>query len=283
MYLNLSIKKLKNLCLKCSLAIPSSSKLRLKTTVATALTGYLLLTHTHIVSAQHYGQVNGSQLDPAFATNKDSVVSKSTLSAKSQHAMQRGDYAEAYCMLRPLANNGDSESEYTLGWMYFNGYGLSVDEARAILWWTKAARQGHADASFAIAMAYLSGEGVEKDESTALQWLLRAAESGQEDAAYIIRSRVALGSKAAKAFIIELIRNDSPILNSRLWVKVARANVRKGPAKGQELLVTLKQGDPLIELNRRGQWLQIGIPGSDTLGWIYSTLVSTNKPGITQP
>lgn len=197
--------------------------------------------------------------------------------------MQRGDYAEAYCMLRPLANRGDAESEYTLGWMYFNGYGLSVDEARAILWWTKAARQGHAEASFAIAMAYLSGEGVDKDEGTALQWLLRAAKQGQEDAAYIIRSRVGLGSKAAREFVKELIRNDSPILDTRLWVKVARANVRNGPAKGHKLLKTLKKGERLIELNRRGKWLQIGLPGTETLGWIYGTLVSDKQPLITPP
>ncbi len=213
---------------------------------------------------------------------EDNKKTTNELSIKAQHAMQRGDYAEAYCMLRPLANRGNTESEYTLGWMYFNGYGLSVDEARAILWWTKAADQGHAEASFAIAMAYLAGEGVDKDEGTALEWLLRAAKHGQEDAAYIIRSRVALGSKAAKAFVKELIRTNSSILNERLWVRVGKANVRSGPAKGHKLLVTLKKNDPLIELNRRGKWLQIGIPGTETLGWIYNSLVTKKAPETSQ-
>ena len=33
-------------------------------------------------------------------------------------AMHTGDFAEAYCIMRPLAERGDADAQYNIGWMY---------------------------------------------------------------------------------------------------------------------------------------------------------------------
>jgi TPR repeat protein len=72
-------------------------------------------------------------------------------------ALQAGNYAEAYCLRRPLADQGLVDAQYHLGWPYANGNGLAVDIERALAFWGAAARQGHADAHEIL--LGLNGEG----------------------------------------------------------------------------------------------------------------------------
>ena len=69
-------------------------------------------------------------------------------------AMRTGNFAEAYCIMRPLAEDGDADAQYNIGWMYLNGYGLRVNDSLALDWWKKASVQGHTDANFSIGMLY---------------------------------------------------------------------------------------------------------------------------------
>ena len=39
-------------------------------------------------------------------------------------AYTHGDYARAFREWRPLAEQGDSQSQYNLGWLYFYGRGV---------------------------------------------------------------------------------------------------------------------------------------------------------------
>ena len=47
-------------------------------------------------------------------------------------ALERGDYATAIQMLRPLAEQGDAWAQYNLGFMYRNGHGVPRDYAEAV-------------------------------------------------------------------------------------------------------------------------------------------------------
>ncbi len=52
------------------------------------------------------------------------------------------DYDEAYRLYCDAALLGDSEANYNLGWMYFNGRGLPVDTGFAKGWFQRAAKLG---------------------------------------------------------------------------------------------------------------------------------------------
>ncbi len=57
-------------------------------------------------------------------------------------AFNRGNYATALSELRPLAEQGDAISQYTLGVLYANGYGVPQDFVQAHKWYNLAAANG---------------------------------------------------------------------------------------------------------------------------------------------
>ena len=63
-------------------------------------------------------------------------------------AAQRGDYATAYRLWLPLANQGNASAQFNLGIMYRIGQGVPQDYAEAMKWYRKAAEQGDASAQF---------------------------------------------------------------------------------------------------------------------------------------
>ena len=59
-------------------------------------------------------------------------------------AYQRGDYATALGLWRPLAGRGDVRAQRLLGVMYTDGNGVPQDYAEAAKWLSKAAAGGDA-------------------------------------------------------------------------------------------------------------------------------------------
>jgi hypothetical protein len=207
---------------------------------------------------------------PATTGDEDRIE---RLHREAERAMQAGDYAQAYCIWKPLADKGDVHAQYSLGWMYHNGYGLSIDDEQAMQWWRKAADQKDADAQFALGTLYISGDGTERDIEKAVQWFLTAARQGHEDAQFALRNLVARGEPQARRVVLDLLAEDWKILGGLLQVSVPRANVRSGPGTGHAIVVTLEEGHRLIELDRRGNWIEVGITERGEIGWIYDTLV----------
>ena len=57
-------------------------------------------------------------------------------------AYDQGDYAIAFAETRPVAERGDADAQYMLGFLYARGEGVRRDLVRAYLWFSLAARQG---------------------------------------------------------------------------------------------------------------------------------------------
>ena len=57
-------------------------------------------------------------------------------------AYNRGDYATAQSLLRPLATQGDAWAQTSLGFMYLNGQGVPRDDKEAIRWYRLAELRG---------------------------------------------------------------------------------------------------------------------------------------------
>jgi uncharacterized protein len=77
-----------------------------------------------------------------------------------------------------VAEQGDAEAQFNLGRMYYNGEGVSQDDAEAVKWYRKAADQGHTEAQFNLVEIYSYGEGVQQDFEEAANWYRKAAEQG---------------------------------------------------------------------------------------------------------
>ena len=189
-------------------------------------------------------------------------------------AAQAGNYAEAYCIWRPLADAGHTEAQYRLGWLYAKGLGLAVNEASAVHWWKLAANLGHADALFSLGWAYEHGDGIGKDIPQAISYYLQAASHGQEDAVELLQLMLMRNNKEVTRGIGQILRNNPTALGKPGEIVVARANVRNGPNKNAKLMRTLKQGDALVILGNKSDWLRIWMVESQQFGWIFNRLVS---------
>lgn len=101
-------------------------------------------------------------------------------------AHQRGDYAEAMRLWRPLAEQGYAGAQYNLGLMYYNGEGVPQDYAAAARWYRMAAEQGVAFAQTVLGIMYVNGQGVPQDYAEAARWYRKAAEQGDAWAQYSV-------------------------------------------------------------------------------------------------
>ena len=103
-----------------------------------------------------------------------SRTSNLVLSADFQRgleAAQRGDFATALREWEPLAEQGDSDAQYSLGFMYANGLGVPQDYKTAVKWYTLAAEQGNDIAQLYLGLSYALGKGVIQDRFYAYMWL----------------------------------------------------------------------------------------------------------------
>ncbi len=198
-------------------------------------------------------------------------------------AARRGDFAEAYCIWRPLATAGHAPSQYHLGWMYANGEGLVVNEEQAVYWWRAAANQGHTEAQAKLGMAYLYGEGVEEDHAQALEWFLAVAKTGDEDAQALVRRLAVDGDEAALSVVTRLLADGWEVLGNGRRIRVDKANVRSGPGRKCRVVSVVPRGTELVELRRSGDWVQIGLTGTPRIAWVHNTLIEEHDAQPADP
>lgn len=193
---------------------------------------------------------------------------------QGMNAMLEGNYAEAYCRWKPLAERGNADAQYNLGWLYANGNGMNVDPVKAVGWWNAAAEQGHADAEFALGLTYTTGEGIRKDLGKAVFWFLRAAKRGHRDARELL-SRLSLDPG------IDLVDLQPQLLRESWFgwvgaVKGDRINIRAKPSTKGKIVHKGGQGETVRVVGRRGDWLQIVLAtesSDSTLAWVYHSLI----------
>jgi uncharacterized protein YgiM (DUF1202 family) len=194
-------------------------------------------------------------------------------------AMQAGNFAEAYCLWKPLAEQGNAEAQYHLGWLYANGNGLRVNAERAVAWWRQAAEDGHADAQFAMGLAATVGDGMERDLPEAVGWYALAAEQGHEDARDML-----LRLAADPAVNIPDTRPDllaQPWFGWTAELSGERVNVRAGPGIKHSVVGQLGKGERVRVVARRGDWLRVAAPpalGAGAAVWIRADLVREAPP-----
>jgi TPR repeat protein len=116
-------------------------------------------------------------------------------------AYERGDYATALPLLRPLADQGDANAQVYLGIMYRTGRGVTRNKAEAAKWFHKAADQGLARAQSSLGNMYEFGDGVAQDHGEAAKWYLKAADQGIATAQYRLGDMHSLGRRVAQDYV----------------------------------------------------------------------------------
>lgn len=71
---------------------------------------------------------------------------------KGANEFNQQQYQAAFTDLLPLANQGDAQAQYAVGYLYYNGLGVDKNFKLAVFWFNKAANQGNAKAQKALTM-----------------------------------------------------------------------------------------------------------------------------------
>ena len=96
--------------------------------------------------------------------------------------IQNIDFQKAYEILTPLADINNSEAQYLLGTLYFEGNGVPTDSAKAADLFAKAAQDNNSDAQLKLGLIYLEGIGVSKSLTNSRFWLEQASENNHPSA-----------------------------------------------------------------------------------------------------
>ena len=103
---------------------------------------------------------------------------------QGKEAYQAKDYKHALEILKPLAEQGNSQAQVTLGIMYDNGHGVPLDQTEAFNWYIKAAKQGDPIVQHDVGVKYFQGQGVDQDYQQAAYWWEQSANAGLADSQF---------------------------------------------------------------------------------------------------
>ncbi len=127
-------------------------------------------------------------------------------------AYGRGDYAQAFKILRPLAEQGNAIAQSNIGVMYENGQGVIQSYKEAIKWYRLSAAQGNAGAQNDIGALYYKGRGVTQDYKEAVKWYRLSAAQGNAIAQYGLAFMYGRGQGVLQDFTL-----------AHMWVNLASA------------------------------------------------------------
>ncbi len=97
-------------------------------------------------------------------------------------AYEAREFEAAVGLWRPLAEGGDVEAQFLLGFVFGEGQGVEKNPVEAVRWFGLAGQQGHAPSQNRLGLIFAIGDGVEEDEVEAVKWFRMAAEQGHSDA-----------------------------------------------------------------------------------------------------
>lgn len=79
-----------------------------------------------------------------------SCASQAMLLQRGKRSFEDQNYRQAFIRLKPLAQAGQPDAQYAVGYMYYYGQGVIENKSAAIYWMKEAAKQQQTDAIAAL-------------------------------------------------------------------------------------------------------------------------------------
>jgi uncharacterized protein len=100
------------------------------------------------------------------------------------------------------ADQGYSQAQYRLGYMYYEGLLAPQDNKEAIKWFRRSADQGYSKAQYSLGLVYDNGEGVVQDYKEAVKWYRKSAEQGFLPAQYNLGVKYFNGKGVVRDYVM---------------------------------------------------------------------------------
>lgn len=192
-------------------------------------------------------------------------------------AYARQDYSAAMNELQPVAEQGNVEAQYYIGYIYQNGQGVNEDQQQAAKWYLKAANGGYGPAQSKIGFMYANGHAFTKDYEKAAIWYRKAAEqgnlTGQKELGvlYFNGNGVKKDYAQAKNWLQKAADQGDTWAKSALQQVTQQEQIDIGTQKLDKLKFRSEFLASTIYVNYLGQWAQL----MPTKAWL--ALVLSNK------
>ncbi len=161
-------------------------------------------------------------------------------------AYQRGDYATAMRLWRPLAEQGLADAQNILGVMYGKGQGVPQDDAEAVKWYRLAAEQGDAQAQFNLGFRYSKGRGVPQNDAEAVKWWRLAAEQSYAAAQYSLGLMYAKGQGGLRDDVLAHMWFDL----AASWFSAPEAEERDQAVKDRDFVASKMTPEQIAEAQK---------------------------------
>ena len=92
--------------------------------------------------------------------------------------VQKQEFYEAADVCGKLAGKGDSNAQFAMGVLSYQGNGMMSDLAKSQQWMRKAAQQNHQQAQFNLGIMLANGQGSQVNLVEAYAWLKIASDNG---------------------------------------------------------------------------------------------------------
>jgi cell division septation protein DedD len=162
------------------------------------------------------------------------------------YAADRGDFAGALQVWRPLAVLGDANAQYQLGVMYYFGVGVPRDYSEALKWQFLAAAQGHAKAQNNLAVMYAYGEGVPQNHAVSVVLYRLSAEQGYSVAQYslgtLYETGVGIKQDREEAYMWHMLATEQGYETAKLALLSLGGNISADQKNAASARVLERQG-----------------------------------------
>jgi TPR repeat protein len=160
-------------------------------------------------------------------------------------AYQRGDYETAFELLKPLADKGNADAQFTVGLMYELGQGIAQNYDEAQKWYRLSADQGNVASQFNLAVIYYIGAGVPPDDTEAAHWYALAASQGFVPAQYNLGYLYYKGYGVPRDYV-----------QAHKWWSLAAAQRHEDAIKNRNLVASKMTAPQIEEATRLAlEWL----------------------------
>ena len=120
----------------------------------------------------------------AFSANAQTYVPEpkddaaTLLKIEKQYSDKNFPVEKLLPSIREIAEKGNPQAQYLMGYLYGNGLGISKDYSEALTWYHKAVAQNYAPAMFKIGVYYERGWGLSRNMDEATKWYAKSAAAG---------------------------------------------------------------------------------------------------------
>jgi len=164
-----------------------------------------------------------------------------------EQLIKANDYTTAYQQLQKLAQEGNPQALYNLGYLTQVGKGVTKNEQQALKYYQQASEKGYVVADYVLANNYVTGGlGLPKDEKKAREYLEKASNAGFDDAtvqlavALFSENKPASDQQALKRLDPLIKKNSMPAIHTKALYDISTGIKNKQEAKVNQGLQSIQ-------------------------------------------